>query len=78
MQHIKAQRLRFDCRVLCTPSEARRMFKAKDTVINMKSFNGLRLKCLHCAEMLHINKAFYTNKELKRIYTFSRKREKSV
>ena len=78
VQHSKAQRLRFNCRFLCTPPEARSIFEVKDIMTRMKSFNGLRLKCLHCAEMLYINKTFYISKEQERTYIFSRKKKKSV
>lgn len=71
VQHNKAQRMWFNCSFLCTPPEVRSIFEVKDTMTKMKSFKGLRLKCLHCAEMLYINKTFYVNKEQERIHIFS-------
>lgn len=75
VQHSKAQRLRFNCSPLCAPPEARSIFEVKDTVARTKPFNGLKLKCLHCAKMLYINRTFYINKEQERTYTFSRKKK---
>lgn len=79
VQHsVKKQRLGFNCSFSCTSPEARSIFEVKDTMIRIKSFNGLRLECLHCAEMLYVNKTFYINKEQERTYIFSRKKKKTV
>lgn len=76
VQHSEAQRLRFTCSFLCTSPQAKSIFEVKDTMTRMKSFNRFRLKCLHCAETLYINKTFYFNKEQKKTYMFSRKKKK--
>lgn len=76
VQYNKAQRLRFNCNFLCTPPEAKSISEVKGSMTRMKFFNGLRLQCLHCAEMLCTNKTFFINKKQERTYTFSVKKKK--